>query len=89
MNSLCACGHPLDHLGEVCLHADCGCLNGTPIEVVQLQVSQEMNGTMMRILAVMEAASDIESRLIPNGDGTVRVQVRKRPPVSPALFVPN
>jgi len=98
MIELCACGHANDHVGKPCKHpageGACSCPAGVRSDIALLRVTidvanvlDQINTTMMRMLCVVEAATNLESRVVPAGQGQSRVDVRQRQ--SPLLVVPR
>src|SRR6478609_3483769 len=103
MIELCACGHGNDHIGKRCgkpvpqpngTTAICWCESGVRIDVATFQAMMENNNaaeriatTLMRILAVVEVASGLQSS-IKNEGGRFHIDVQPRT-AAPKIILPR
>lgn len=103
MVELCHCGHANDHTRKRCSHPIgndvaqmCPCQNGHRVDVATFRVLTqvgrdlaEMKVTLMRLLAVMETATALQSAIVPNEDGrSSHIEVARTQP-EPTLIVPR
>lgn len=101
---LCACGHENDHIGRPCkkpvqgpenVVGICQCPSGARVDLVTCQVLLEMNEGLKRqatllvkILAIVETATGLQSTLIPREGGGFNVDVQPRKAV-PQILIPR
>jgi len=102
MIELCGCGHANDHHGKRCGHpinnnvaTMCPCQNGQRVDVatfraiVATRAALDQHGaTLMRLLAVMEIATGLQSSLVPDGKGGLHVEVVRAQP-APTILIPG
>lgn len=97
MEELCHCGNANDHIGGRCSHTIigtdppqlCPCQNGHRVDIATFRVLAsanqnivELKWTLLRLLAVMETATGLQSAVVPNDDGKgSHVEVTSAPPV--------
>lgn len=99
MIELCACGHANDHVGKPCKHPAgegvCSCPAGVRVDVATVRLLDEIgrivaqhNALAARTLAVVEAATGLESRMVSEDGGrTSRAEVRQKQ--GPRIIVPG
>jgi hypothetical protein len=104
MLELCHCGHENTHVGRRCAkpiagtdpQQICPCPNGHRVDIATFRVLYdanqnlvEMKTTVMRLMAVMETATGLQSAIIPNENGrSSHIEVAKAAP-QPMLIVPR
>jgi len=104
MIELCHCGHENDHVGRRCKKPIagtdppqvCPCPSGHRVDLATFRVLYEANqnliglkATFMRLLAVMETASGLESVVVPSEDGqSAHIEVTKAAE-QPRLIIPR
>lgn len=101
---LCACGHENTHAGRRCgkpvempdgTTAICPCAAGVRVDLATLQVLADQGvtlnriaTTLMRLLAVAETATGLQSSIVDDGNGRKRVDVQPRQAV-PQILIPR
>lgn len=101
---LCVCVHENDHVGKRCSHPIgndlakmCPCMEGMRVDIATFRIAVEtsqivsqLGTTMMRLLAVMETAAGLQSKLVmDDATGRYHVEIEKRSERPPLLIVPR